>query len=101
MKHTLMTMLILALNMNPTFAQTRPDFSGQWMMDRSRSESAMQNEPIGPTTVVIKQTSTEMEMAVSRDGMTGVVAYRLDGSRSTIPQGPASSHLGRARAGDR
>jgi len=30
----------------------RPDFSGVWKMDRTRSESAMQEHPIGEVTVV-------------------------------------------------
>jgi len=40
-------------------AQGRPDFSGTWKMDSSRSESAAQAEPIGPVTLVIAQTPNE------------------------------------------
>jgi len=43
-------------------AQGRPDFSGTWSMDRTRSESAMQADPIGPTTVVITQTPTGLQI---------------------------------------
>ena len=72
-------------------AQTRPDFSGNWSMDRSRSQSAVQDEPIGPTTVVIAQTPTEMTMNVSRDGKSATVIYRFDGRPSAIPNGTATS----------
>jgi hypothetical protein len=92
MKHTVMTMLVLTLTSVPPNAQTHPDFSGQWLMDASRSESAVQNEPIGPTTIVIKQSPTEMEMTVSRDGTTALLTYRLDGAPSAIPNGTATSH---------
>jgi len=73
-------------------AQGRPDFSGTWSMDRSRSESAMQTDPIGPTTIVITQTPTSLQMAMTRDGRTASIAYRLDGAPSPIPGGTATSH---------
>jgi len=72
-------------------AQGRPDFSGTWSMDRSRSESAMQADPIGPTTVVITQTPTALQIATTRDGRTAAITYRLDGSPSQIPGGTATS----------
>ncbi|HJZ73980.1 MAG TPA: hypothetical protein VKE51_19710 [Vicinamibacterales bacterium] len=75
-----------------THAQGRPDFSGTWTMDRSRSESAMQADPIGPTTVAITQTPTGLEIATTRDGRTATIAYKLDGSPSPIPGGSATSH---------
>jgi hypothetical protein len=75
-----------------THAQGRPDFSGTWSMDRSRSESAMQADPIGPTTVVITQTPTALQIATTRDGRTAAVTYKLDGSPSQIPGGTATSH---------
>jgi hypothetical protein len=73
-------------------AQGRPDFSGTWSMDRSRSESAMQADPIGPTTIVITQTSTGLQIATTRDGRTAAITYRFDGSPSQIPGGTATSH---------
>ena len=73
-------------------AQGRPDFSGTWSMDRSRSESAMQTDPIGPTTIVITQTPTSLQMAMTRDGRTASITYRLDGAPSQIPGGSATSH---------
>ncbi len=35
-------------------AQSQDDFSGTWTMDASRSESAHQDAPIGPSTMVIR-----------------------------------------------
>jgi hypothetical protein len=76
----------------PAHAQGRPDFSGTWSMDRTRSESAMQADPIGPTTVVIAQTPTGLQIATTRDSRTATVVYKLDGSSSPIPGGTATSH---------
>jgi hypothetical protein len=92
MKSTLFTILLLTSIPGSSYAQTRPDFSGHWSMDPSRSQSAVQNDPIGPTSVVITQTPSEMTMIVSRDGKTGTIIYRLDGSPSPIPSGTATSH---------
>jgi hypothetical protein len=72
-------------------AQTRPDFSGTWSMDLSRSESAMQTDPIGPTTVAIEQTPTQLTMTTARDGKSTTVVYRLDGTPTQIPGGTATS----------
>jgi hypothetical protein len=71
--------------------QTRPDFSGTWAMDLSRSESAMQADPIGPTTVAIDQTPTELKMTTTRDGKSTAIVYRLDGTPVAIPGGTATS----------
>ena len=76
----------------PAHAQTRPDFSGTWSMDRSRSESAMQADPIGPTTVVITPLAGGLQIATTRDNKTATIVYKLDGSTSPIPGGTATSH---------
>ena len=76
----------------PAHAQTRPDFSGTWSMDRSRSESAMQADPIGPTTVVITPIAGGLQIATTRDDKTATILYKLDGSASPIPGGTATSH---------
>jgi hypothetical protein len=91
MTNLLSALLILAAT-PLVYAQTRPDFSGHWSMDGKRSQSAVQNEPVGALDVVIRQTATEMEMVISNDGKTGTVTYRLDGSPSPIPNGTATSH---------
>jgi hypothetical protein len=76
----------------PAHAQTRPDFSGTWAMDRTRSESAMQADPIGPTTVVITTLPAGLQIATTRDDKTATIVYKLDGSSSPIPGGTATSH---------
>ena len=43
-------------------ARGQSDFSGAWFMDPSRSESAHQAVPIGPVTLVIKQTPAEISL---------------------------------------
>jgi hypothetical protein len=72
-------------------AQPHPDFSGVWSMDLSRSESAMQTDPVGPTTVAIEQTSAELKLTTTRDGKSTTVIYRLDGAPGQIPGGTATS----------
>jgi len=70
-------------------AQAKPDFSGSWKMDPSRSESAAQNEPIGPVTLVMAQTPGELKIETTRGGGKTTVTYRLDGSTVTIAGGTA------------
>src|SRR4051812_37879134 len=87
------TVLIAALVLPSTpAAQGKPDFSGRWTMDHSRSESAMQNEPIGPVTLVIAQTASEVRIETTRTPRTSIVTYTLDGSGVKIPGGTAKTH---------
>lgn len=72
-------------------AQTRPDFSGTWRMDPSRSESAMQGEPVGAITVVITQTGNEIRIETTTPRTRSAEVYRLDGSESTITGGVATA----------
>jgi hypothetical protein len=66
----------LALS-SPAFAQNKPDFSGTWRMDHSRSESSMSGESPGPVTVVITQTAAELRIeTTTRDG-TKTDVYRF------------------------
>jgi hypothetical protein len=93
MKTLLATALAAALVLpSSARAQTKPDFSGTWKMDHSRSESAVQNEPIGPVTVVIAQTPSEVRIETARRHGTSAVTYKLDGSEVKIPGGTAKTH---------
>ena len=71
-------------------AQSTTDFSGTWKMDAARSESAHQAVPIGPVTVVIKQTATELSIETRRSDTdksevhSETLTYKLDGSESTV-----------------
>jgi hypothetical protein len=62
-------------------AQTRPDFSGTWTMDHSRSEAAAQGTPIGPVTVAIRQTPDEIRIETTQNGIAQAVRYLPDGSK--------------------
>jgi hypothetical protein len=70
--------------------QGSSDFSGTWKMDPARSESAHQAVPIGPVTLVINQTATELRIETRRSERDGtaiqsqILTYKLDGTESTI-----------------
>jgi len=73
-------------------AQAKPDFSGTWKMDPTRSESAAQKEPIGPVTVVIAQTADEVKIETTRVDGSSAVTYKIDGSETRVPEGTAKTH---------
>ena len=83
----MLTAVILFLAFQAT-SPTSPDLSGTWVMDFTRSESAHQDVPIGPVTVVIKQTPAEITIDTARKPTkTGaavheIVTYNLDGTES-------------------
>ena len=83
------TLLLIFSFAAPT--QDSSDFSGTWKMDPARSESAHQAVPIGPVTLVIDQTATELRIETRRSGRGGgaaqseILTYKLDGTESTIP----------------
>jgi hypothetical protein len=76
MKHIAPALLLVALAAPFAHAQIRPDFSGTWAMDMTRSASAVQNEPIPPTTLVIKQTATELTIETRRGDKSSTIVYR-------------------------
>jgi hypothetical protein len=69
--------------------QNAIDFSGTWKMDAARSESAHQAVPIGPVTLVITQTATELRIETRRGEpdksaiRSEILTYKLDGSETT------------------
>ena len=75
-------------------AQTPPDFSGTWKMDPTRSESAHQDVPIGPVSLVITQTAGEFRIETHRSEpksavtSTEVLTFHFDGKESINP-GPS------------
>ena len=72
----------------------KPDFSGTWTMDRERSESAMQEQPIGPVTVSITQTGPNLTIHTTRDGKPEVTTYTIEEMRN----GPGVIGAGTRRA---
>ncbi len=60
-------------------------------MDLSRSEAAAQGTPIGPVTVTIRQTSTEIQVDTTRNGATQTVRYLPVGTRAAGAGEPAGT----------
>ena len=58
-------------------AQSHPDFSGTWTMDRERSESLHQSEPIEPPTLVITQTDADVTIETRRSTSTTRSVYKI------------------------
>ncbi|MES2471958.1 MAG: hypothetical protein V4601_03850 [Pseudomonadota bacterium] len=56
----------------------KPDFSGIWMMDKSRSESAAQEQPVGVVRLAITQTGSSLAVETDRDGKTETIVYPID-----------------------
>jgi len=75
----------------PAQAQTKPDFSGAWKMDPSRSESAAQAEPVDPVTLVITQTPAELKVETTRGQGTSTITYKLDGSNVRVAAGTSAT----------
>jgi hypothetical protein len=67
-------------------------------MDASRSESASQAEPIGPVTLVIVQTPTDLKIdtirtqGTSTATSTSTATYKFDGSKVTVVNGTLMTH---------
>ncbi|MBV9550706.1 MAG: hypothetical protein JO256_13640, partial [Alphaproteobacteria bacterium] len=85
---------LLFLNANPVRAQ-RPDFAGTWVMDRAQSASAGQAEAIGPVTLVIRVTPSELIVERTQSTNKRTIHYRADGgdTQSTLEMGSATGRL--------
>ena len=90
MQHIRMILTMALLFSLEAGAQETPDLSGVWQMDASRSESAHQAVPIGPVTLVIKQSAAQVSIETRRTqkGKPAVssetLTFQLDGSENTI-----------------
>ena len=67
----------VALTATTLDAQSHPDFSGTWTMDRERSESLHQSEPIEPPTIVITQGESELTIETKRSTSTTRATYTI------------------------
>ncbi|MEO8681665.1 MAG: hypothetical protein ABI665_21645 [Vicinamibacterales bacterium] len=73
----------------------KPDFSGKWTMDRERSESAVQDQPIEPVTLAITQADTTFTVeTIRRDQSSSVATYPIQAS----PGAPGVLAVGVRRA---
>lgn len=77
-------MLLAGLLLVPHAAgEHRPDFSGTWNMDVSRSESAHQDVPIGPVSLVVRQTAAGISIETKRSDGTEKLVFQFDGAEHT------------------
>ena len=76
---------------HPLFAQTTPasapGFSGSWTMDRTRSEAAAQEQPIGDIVVTIVQTAATLKIETISDGKKDVAIYPIEAQPSDASDG--------------
>jgi hypothetical protein len=90
MQRIVFLVFVLLLLPFAAITQIRPDFSGTWKMDPSRSESAHQDVPIGAVTLVIKEVAPDLVIETRRSELhssaisTETLTFRLDGTESTI-----------------
>lgn len=84
MRPLIASLIVLTLVRFGAVAQPvdRPDFSGAWTMDPSRSESAAQGQP-NPVQLVITQAKSTLQVQTTRNGKTDVQAYPI-GERPTM-----------------
>ena len=87
MKLALSIACLVALGSSGLGGQSRPDFSGTWSMDLTRSEAAAQGTPIGPVTVAIRQTPEEVRIDTTREGRTESVRYLPASMKPSAPGG--------------
>lgn len=73
-----------------SIGQQPSDFAGEWRMDPLRSESAHQDVPIGPVTLLVKVSPTEVTIETRRAGKGKLtparetLTFHLDGSENVI-----------------
>jgi hypothetical protein len=75
----------------------QPDYSGTWVLDASRSESATQNEPIAPITLVVRQGPSDLTIERQQGDSARTVRYRADGSETISSFGLEDRAVGRLR----
>ena len=83
MKLALTIACVVAFGSIGAGGQSHPDFSGTWSMDLTRSEAAAQGTPIGPVTLLIRQTPEELRIDTTRNGRTESVRYLPASARAT------------------
>jgi hypothetical protein len=84
-----------------SFGQARPDFSGTWRYNQSKSNpNTAGNTPniAFPSQIVVKQTPTEISVdstSVRQQPVSAV--YKLDGSKVTVQAPPGITETGEAK----
>jgi hypothetical protein len=87
-------------------AQSRPDFTGTWTMDASRSQLPQMGRGGrgggrgaggGSSTQVIKQTATDLTIEIQAGPMSRTAVYKLDGSPTTNEGGRGATITSKTR----
>jgi hypothetical protein len=85
MTSLLLASLTLALGLQAT-PVSKPDFSGSWTMDRSRSQSSESS------TVVIKQSPSEVTIEITSAGKTAAKTYPFEASPHPASETISAGH---------
>ena len=75
-------------------AQSKPDFSGTWIMDEARSVSPHYPGFVGPVTLVIIQTPNNVTVETKRGGKSDLVGYQIVESEHTPAGTTAATTVG-------
>ena len=78
--------LVLSLNVLQSPPGSRPDFSGSWMMDRSRSQSAES------ATIEIKQSAGDIIIVTNSAGKTSTRTYPVETSPHSASETITAGH---------
>jgi hypothetical protein len=83
MKRAVLSALVLAVALPlAVFAQAKPNFSGMWHLDTSKSDQGRGGRAGGPEMVTIKQDAATLSISSEGRGGTQTLTYKLDGSES-------------------
>jgi hypothetical protein len=79
--------VFLLLANGAAHAQQKPDFTGTWIMDMSRSESAAQGtdvSPQRPVKLIVRQSPADFNIETDRDGTTERLRFVFGQSESPV-----------------
>jgi hypothetical protein len=77
-----------------TIAQQRPDFSGTWSMDVSRSDSSTHEGFVGPVTWVIRQSPRQLVVDIKRGPKSMTLTYTIYDKPPGAAAGGVPSYAG-------
>ncbi len=87
MKKIALFVMVMALAVaGLSFAQAKPDFSGKWLLDATKSDQMGGRQggaaPAAPAPMTVKQTATDLTQEVVRGENTMTTVFKLDGTES-------------------
>jgi hypothetical protein len=95
MQRQLFVMLVIGPLCASSAAQEKPDFTGAWLMDATRSESAAQSaeaSPRLPVKLIIVQTPNRLNVQTDVDGRRQSVTYLFETPEQSRPVGTSGSN---------